>query len=58
VRVVKNETFEKIIRILRIKLKIIRIAYMYSKCIDCRINIYTPAAGAAGIVLINRKFTM
>ena len=29
---------EKFIRLVRIKQKIIRIAYMYSKCTDCRIN--------------------
>ena len=29
---------EKFIRLVRIKQKIIRIAYLYSKCTDCRIN--------------------
>ena len=31
---------EKFIRIVRIKKTFIRIAYLYSKCTDCRINIY------------------
>jgi hypothetical protein len=30
----------KFIRLVRIKQKFIRIAYLYSKCTDCRINIY------------------
>jgi hypothetical protein len=32
---------EKFIRLVRIKQKFIRIAYLYSKCTDCRINIRT-----------------
>ena len=32
---------EKFIRLVRIKKKIIRIAYLYSKCTDCRINTNT-----------------
>ena len=31
---------EKFIRLVRIKQKFIRIAYLYSKCTDCRINFY------------------
>jgi hypothetical protein len=31
--------YEKFIRLVRIKQKFIRIAYLYSKCTDCRINI-------------------
>jgi hypothetical protein len=30
----------KFIRLVRIKQKFIRIAYLYSKCTDCRINVY------------------
>ena len=30
--------YEKFIRLVRIKQKFIRIAYLYSKCTDCRIN--------------------
>ena len=30
--------YEKCIRLVRIKQKFIRIAYLYSKCTDCRIN--------------------
>ena len=30
----------KFIRLVRIKQKCIRMAYLYSKCTDCRINIY------------------
>ena len=34
----------KFIRLIRIKQTFIRIAYLYSKCTDCRINIMYPAA--------------
>ena len=33
--------YEKFIRLVRIKQKFIHIAYLYSKCIDCRINYNT-----------------
>jgi hypothetical protein len=32
--------YEKFIRLVRIKQKFIRIAYLYNKCTDCRINIF------------------
>ena len=34
--------YEKLIRLVRIKQKFIRIAYLYSKCTDCRINYNLP----------------
>jgi hypothetical protein len=33
--------YEQFIRLVRIKQKFIRIAYLYSKCTDCRINCYS-----------------
>ena len=45
INVVKVEHFirivQKFIRLVRIKHKFIRIAYLYSKCTDCRINNHT-----------------
>ena len=42
----------KFIRLVRIKQKIIRIVYLYSKCTDCRINIqYTYIVGKYKIYL-------
>ena len=35
--------YEKFIHLVRIKQKFIRIAYLYSKCTDCRINIITSS---------------
>ena len=44
--------YEKFIRLVRIKQKFIRIAYVYRKCTDCRINIqYTYIVGKYNIYL-------
>ena len=55
--------YEKFFRLVRIKQKFIRIAHLYSKCTDCRINIYTVDSrylefdGTMGNIRVNRSST-
>jgi hypothetical protein len=46
----------KFIRLVRIKQNIIRIAYLYSKCIDCRINIYPAISTFAVQICYANRF--
>ena len=50
--------YEKFIRLVPIRQKCIRIAYLYSKCTDCRINIYPAISTFAVQICYTNNFLL